>query len=136
MKIAPPQVWRNKRFMYKLIASKCEKCGNISFPYSPYCAKCGSKNVKKIETSGKGRLISYTVSYQSRDGYEKGLPNVVGLIKLDEGVEIVAPIVDVDLDKLQEGARVEATLRRVYTDSYNGLIQYGIKFRVAEDENR
>ncbi|QGA54700.1 DNA-binding protein [Sulfolobus sp. E5-1-F] len=132
MKISPPQVWRNKRFMYKLTASKCESCGHVNFPYSSYCAKCGSKNVKKIEISGKGILESYTVSYQSRDGHEKGLPSVIGLVRLDEGVEIVAPIVDADLDKLKEGVKVEATLRRVYTDSYNGLIQYGIKFRVAE----
>lgn len=133
MKISPPQVWRNKKIMYKLTASKCEVCGHISFPYSHYCTKCGSKNVKKVELSGKGTLLSFTVSYQARDGYEKGLPNIIGLIKLDEGIEIVAPIVDADLEKLKEGVKVEATLRRVYTDSYNGLIQYGLKFRVAEE---
>lgn len=133
MKVSPPQVWRNKKIMYKLTASKCEVCGYISFPYSHYCTKCGSKNVKKVELSGKGTLLSFTVSYQARDGYEKGLPNIIGLIKLDEGIEIVAPIVDADLEKLKEGVKVEATLRRVYTDSYNGLIQYGLKFRVAEE---
>ncbi len=133
MKIAPPQVWRNKKFMYKLIASKCRKCGNIDFPYSPYCTKCGNSDVEKTELSGKGKLLTFTISYQSREGFEKSLPSIIGLIKLDEGAEIIAPIVDTDVDKLKENVRVEATLRRVYTDSYNGLIQYGIKFRVVEE---
>ena len=135
VKIAPPEVWRNKKYMYRLIASKCEDCNNIDFPYSSYCSRCGSKNVKKIMLSGKGVLLSFTVNYQQRDGYEKSLPNIIGLIRLDENVEVVAPIVDADLDKLREGMKVEAVMRRVYTDSYNGLIQYGIKFRVVEDEH-
>ncbi|MBP1357826.1 MAG: Zn-ribbon domain-containing OB-fold protein [Sulfolobus sp.] len=131
MKIAPPSVWRIKDSLYNLIAVKCEDCGNITFPYQQACSKCGSSKVKPIKLSGEGTLIDYTVSYQSRDGFEKVSPLYVGLIQLDEGLTIVAPLTDVDVTQIKEGMRVKTTLRRLRSDSSNGLIVYGIKFRPA-----
>ncbi|MFP3188038.1 MAG: DNA-binding protein, partial [Sulfolobaceae archaeon] len=54
-------------------------------------------------------------------------------IRLDEGLDIVAPLTDVEANELKEGVRVEAVLRRLRSDSTNGLIQYGIKFRVIDN---
>lgn len=133
VKIFPPQVWRNKETMYRLIAAKCTSCGNVMFPARDVCNKCGSTKVTKVRLSGKGTLISYTVNYQSLPGMEKVQPSYIGLIKLDEGIEIVAPLTDVD-ENLREGARVEATIRRIRADSTNGLIEYGVKFRLVENE--
>ncbi|AWR97724.2 DNA-binding protein [Acidianus sulfidivorans JP7] len=130
MKVFPPQLWRNKETLYTLIAGKCNKCGNIIFPYQDFCNKCKSYNISKIKLSGKGTLISWTVTYQNRPGFEKTMPIYVGLIKLDEGIEIIAPLTDVDESELKENARVEATLRKLRADSNNGLIEYGIKFRL------
>lgn len=130
MKVFPPQIWRNKETLYSLIGGKCNKCGNIMFPYQDYCNKCKSFNVSKIKLSGKGTLLSWTVSYQIRPGFEKTSPIYIGLIKLDEGIEIIAPLTDVDEENLKENARVEATIRKIKSDSTNGLIEYGIKFRL------
>jgi uncharacterized OB-fold protein len=71
-----------------------------------------------------------TENFQQRAGYEKNMPQYVGLIKLDEGPEIVAPLTDVT-DEPKEGSRVNAVLRKLTTDSSNGLIEYGLKFRVV-----
>ncbi len=133
MKIFPPQIWRNKETMYRLVAGKCEKCGNIIFPYRDICNKCGSTKITKIKLSGKGTLLTYTVNYQQLPGLEKVTPTYIGLIRLDEGIEIVAPLTDVDGD-VKDNTRVEATIRRVKSDSNNGLIEYGIKFRPIENE--
>ncbi len=133
MKIFPPQVWRNKETMYRLIATKCSSCGNLMFPAREVCNKCGSTKVTKVKLSGKGTLITYTVNYQSLPGMEKVQPNYVGLIRLDEGIEIVAPLTDVD-ENIREGTRVEATIRRIRADSSNGLIEYGVKFRLVGNE--
>ncbi|MCY0859457.1 MAG: Zn-ribbon domain-containing OB-fold protein [Sulfolobaceae archaeon] len=134
MKIAPPSVWRIKDSLYNLIAAKCEDCGNITFPYQQICSKCGSTNVKSIKLSGEGTLIDYTVSYQAREGFEKVLPMYVGIIRLDEGFTIVAPLTDVNESNIKEGIRVKATLRKLRSDSSNGLIVYGVKFRPAEGQ--
>lgn len=131
MKIFPPQIWRNKETLYTLTAAKCNSCGNLMFPYQEFCNKCKSFNVSKIKLSGKGTLISWTVSYQVRAGFEKASPMYIGLIKLDEGIEIVAPLTDVDEENLKENARVETTIRKIRSDSTNGLIEYGIKFRLV-----
>ncbi|QKQ99302.1 Zn-ribbon domain-containing OB-fold protein [Metallosphaera tengchongensis] len=133
MRILPPKIWRNKDTHYALSASVCEKCGNVIFPARASCNKCGSFKVKLVKLSGKGTLLSFTKSHQIRTGYEKESPVYFGLIRLDEGIEILAPLVDVD-DDPKDGSRVEATIRRLRVDSSNGLIEYGTKFRLIENE--
>ncbi|AAY80695.1 Zn-ribbon domain-containing OB-fold protein [Sulfolobus acidocaldarius] len=133
MKISPSTSWRLKDTLYRLALGKCKKCGNIKFPYQKICEVCGSLDVEKIFSKGTGSLVDYTILYQPRDGFEKQSPMIVGLVRLDEGVNIVAPITDAEPSKLKEGVRVEAVFRRMRNDSYNGLIQYGIKFRVVLD---
>ncbi|AEB94686.1 MULTISPECIES: Zn-ribbon domain-containing OB-fold protein [Metallosphaera] len=132
MRILPPKVWRNKDTHYSLIASVCERCGSVSFPAKSVCGNCGSFRVTTKRLSGKGTLVSYTLSHQIRVGHEKEAPVYYGLIRLDEGVEIIAPLVDVD-EEPKEGTRVEATIRRLRVDSSNGLIEYGTKFRLVDD---
>jgi uncharacterized OB-fold protein len=133
MKVFPPQTWRIKDDLYSITLAKCEDCGDISYPYRPVCRKCGSMRVTRVTSSGYGTLMRYTVSYQHREGYEKLSPMIVGTVLLDEGVEVVAPIA-ADPDELKPGMRVQATLRRYVTDSYNGLIVYGLKFRPADKD--
>ncbi|BDC19815.1 Zn-ribbon domain-containing OB-fold protein [Acidianus sp. HS-5] len=135
MKVFPAQIWRNKESLYSLIAGKCNKCENLFFPYREVCNKCGSTSISKVKLSGRGTLISYTMSYQNRPGFEKTTPEYIGLIRLDEGIEIVAPLTDVT-GEIKDNSRVEAVIRRLKADSSNGLIEYGIKFRLVEDENR
>jgi len=130
MRISPPQIWRAKRSLYKLTASKCNRCGNVDLPPSNFCSKCGSSEVSVVTLSGNGTLLLATENFQQRAGYEKNMPQYVGLIKLDEGPEIVAPLTDV-IDEPKEGSRVNAVLRKLTTDSSNGLIEYGLKFRVV-----
>ncbi|BCS94155.1 hypothetical protein L3N51_01805 [Metallosphaera sp. J1] len=132
MRILPPKIWRNKDTHYSLVASVCEKCGHVNFPARTVCSNCGSFRVTTRKLSGKGVLLSYTVSHQVRTGHEKESPVYFGLIRLDEGVELVAPLVDVD-EEPREGQRVEATIRRLRVDSSNGLIEYGTKFRLVDD---
>jgi uncharacterized OB-fold protein len=78
-------------------------------------------------------LISYTVNYQPREGFERSAPHIIGLVKLEEGLELVAPLVDVDPDELREGMEVRACLRRAVSDSSTGIIQYIIKFGPARN---
>ena len=41
-----------------------------------------------------GKIISHTLSYESMPGFEYELPMSIGLIKLDNGVNIVSQLVD------------------------------------------
>jgi len=134
MKISPSEVWRNKEVLYSLSALKCRDCGNLYFPFQSICPNCKSGNVEKISLSGEGKLITYTVNYQVREGYEKVNPQYIGLIEFENGIRIIAPLTDVEGEELKEGVKVRATLRRLRVDSSTGIIVYGIKFKVDESE--
>jgi len=131
MRISPPRNWRLKEELYNITLGKCQECGNIIYPYQSICSSCGSSRVEKIVSRGHGKLLAYTISYQAREGYEKAMPMPIGLIELDEGIKILAPLTDAE--NIKEGDEVEAVLRRITADSTNGLIQYGIKFRVIDN---
>jgi len=131
MRISPSRNWRLKEQLYTITLGKCQVCGNVFYPYQSICPSCGSSRIERIVSRGHGKLITYTIIYQAREGYEKALPMPIGLIELDEGVKILAPLTDAE--NIKEGAEVEVSLRRITADSSNGLIQYGIKFRVIDN---
>ncbi len=124
-----PKYWRLRDVVYRLKYIYCRDCGKSSFPPRSKCPYCGSSNIDHRYSKGNGVVEEYTVMYQSEARYQDYQPIVFGVIRLDEGFRIVAPIVDVDPNSVEEGMRVEATLRRVRVDGSTGLIQYGIKFR-------
>lgn len=128
MKISPARVWREKGSRYRLEGSKCKKCGHVFYPPKPSCPYCGYNDTERIALPRKGRVISWTVEYTVPEGYREYAPIVIGLIELENGTKVIAPIVDVEVDKIYEGMYVEAVLRKVFEDGDEGIIVYGIKF--------
>jgi len=129
MKLSIPKFWRRRYSYYFIKLTKCLSCGRISYPDRCVCPYCRSLNVEVVNSNGTGELISYTVSYYRIEGSEELLPKIVGLIRLDEGPLIIGEVVDVRVDELSQGLRVEAVLRRFKSEDPAGLIYYGLKFR-------
>ena len=65
-------------------------------------------------------------------GFEKELPMSIGLIKLDNNVNIVSQIVDSDFEDIKIGANVEAVFRKILSEGDSGQIYYGYKFKVIK----
>lgn len=81
----------------KLLLNACTPCGGKAyFPPRPFCPTCGSRDVSVIEASGKGRLYSYIINHLPAPGYEP--PFTVAVVMLDEGVKMVANILDCPAD--------------------------------------
>lgn len=76
----------------KLLLCRSEATGEAFFPPRPFCPKTGSRNVTVFEASGKGRLYSYIISELPAPGYTP--PYTVAVVELDEGVRMVANIVN------------------------------------------
>jgi Predicted nucleic-acid-binding protein containing a Zn-ribbon len=133
LRIPVPRVWRNRQVNYRMKASTCKACGNVTFPYQPICSRCRGRNVEPVELRGNGRIVSYTVNYQYREGFERQAPQIVALIELEEGPKILGLLTDAEPEEVYEGQRVTAVLRRVSTDSYHGIIYYALKFRPVRD---
>jgi uncharacterized OB-fold protein len=66
--------------------------------------------LEKVQLSGKGKVVSYTVTYVAPMGYENEVPYVVAMVELDEGCWILGRL-DVDAEVAEKenliGKRVE-----------------------------
>ena len=82
------------------------------------------------DTSMKGTVESFTVVHIAPKGFERNVPYTLALILLNNGKKVISQVVDAK--NLAIGAKVEPCLRRAYTASNEGIIQYGTKFRVSK----
>ncbi len=126
-----PRFWRESTHRYRLVGTKCTKCGSVYFPPRDICPKCRRESIGKMEDmelSGKGEIYSYTVVHEGLEPFKFQLPYVVAIIKTDEGPFITGQVVDADPSEVKIGARVRATLRRIREEGKSGIIQYGYKF--------
>jgi hypothetical protein len=69
----------------KLMATRCKKCGELSFPPRADCLSCFSDEFEWIECSGKGRLHTYTIIHAAPTGFNDIAPYVLGVLDLDDG---------------------------------------------------
>lgn len=74
----------------KLFASICLECKTLSIPPRKICPKCNSSNADWYELKNTGEIESFTIIYVPPKIFEKEAPYAVCLIKLDEGVKILA----------------------------------------------
>jgi uncharacterized OB-fold protein len=79
----------------KLLATRCEACGEFLYPRRAVCAKCMSRQTAEVELAARGTLYSYTfvhlplfgsTNMEHAEGYG------VGQIDLPEGPRLQAPL--------------------------------------------
>lgn len=78
----------------------------------------------------KGKIVGFTKVNVAGEGYENQVPYLVGLIKVN-GRLVEGRIVDWEQKEVKKGIRVEAVARRLQLEGDEGLIKYGICWRVA-----
>jgi len=119
-----PMFWRSNKNRYRLIGTKCIKCGSLGFP--PKKCVCGGET-GPFEFSGNGKVVSYTIIRAAPRGFEA--PYAVGIIQLDEGPMVTGQIVsefsEIDFDK-----RVKVVFRK-FREMSDGLNVYGFKFEIV-----
>ncbi len=101
-----PKIYPETQFYWdgarqgKLLLNACPSCDKPFFPPRPSCPRCGARDVKVVEASGKGRLYSYVINHMAAPGYEP--PFAIAVVELDEGPRMVTNIVDcpAEADKL------------------------------------
>ena len=119
------RIWRFKNRLIKLTASKCRKCGYVSYPPKKACPKCGSRDVSLVELPRKGKVLTYTVLNVPIKGFNG--PIIIALIKLGEAT-IMSEIIDVSPEDVNIGMEVEATIAPS-ARTLDGAIPYVVKFR-------
>ena len=88
----------------KLKAVKCEDCG-FSHPTGVACCPaCGSEKIVEFESSGKGKIYTYTVSTFVPAGRHKDrAPYIVAVVETEEGVKLSTIVDGADPDKVKIG---------------------------------
>lgn len=126
------QSWRIRDRYYRLIGSKCVKCGAEYFPPVYRCRGCGSEEIKDAEMPRKGKILTYTVLHEPLPGYEAQTPLTLAVVQLENGARVLSQVVDSPGESVRTGAKVRATVRRARVDGESGHILYGYKFIVEE----
>jgi uncharacterized OB-fold protein len=102
----------------RLMLQKCGGCGRILHYPRPMCDACYSTDVVWTEASGRGKVHSWTITYQAfNPAFRDELPMGLATVDLDEGVRMVAQLRGVDPDSLSIGLPVRVD----YEDVGEGL---------------
>jgi benzoylsuccinyl-CoA thiolase BbsA subunit len=111
-----------------LFGSRCEACGQFSFPPRKVCSKCFSEEMEILPLSTQGRLYTYTIVNYPAPGLAG--PYAIGYVDLPEGVRVFSILEDWDRKSLRVGMDMELTLGRFKEDKEgNEIVTY--KFRPA-----
>ena len=93
---------------------RCGQCKTWRHLPRLRCAQCGSAEFSWERSSGKGRVYSWTVTHQSPiRAFAAKAPWAVLVVELDEGVRMVAGLVEAKPDVLRLDLPVEVVFERM-----------------------
>jgi uncharacterized protein len=78
--------------------------------------RTGKRNLEWKPTSGKGALYSFTITHVPTPGFEARAPYVIGMIELDEGVRIIANLINIEIDEVEIGMRMKVAWEKLSDD--------------------
>jgi uncharacterized protein len=125
------QFWRIRDRYYRLMGNRCDDCGAEFFPPVYKCRECGSRHLTDKHMPRTGKILTHTQLHEPLPGFESEVPLNLAVIELQNGVRVLAQIVDTPLEKIETGAKAKAVIRRVQVDGDSGQILYGYKFVVG-----
>ena len=99
-----------------LIGLRCLNCGEVFFPAQTACSFCSSIDMEELLLSRRGILDLYTCSHYPTPGYSGPSPLCIGFIRLPEGLKVIAPLTETNIEKLKSGMEMEMIVRTVSTD--------------------
>lgn len=97
----------------ELLLPKCNACGELFFPPRSWCPHCYAKNAVWVPVSGLASVVSFSKLYIAPfDGYAAEFPYVLATVKLAEGPQMMANIVNCDPEAVRVGAALRVTFER------------------------
>ena len=94
----------------KLLLQYCRDTGRYQFFGRPVSLFTGRRNLEWREASGKGKVYTFTVVHQPHtSAWNAHVPYIIGSIELDEGVRIMAHLVNCAPEAVTIGMRLRLT---------------------------
>jgi uncharacterized OB-fold protein len=97
----------------QLRLQRCEACDAVVFYPRAVCPHCLGSPLRWFTAAGTGRVYSYTVAHRAFGEFAGQAPFTVALIDLDEGVRMMARIVDADPGNVRIGLPVRMVVRQI-----------------------
>jgi uncharacterized protein len=87
---------------------RCSGCDNLRYPISPVCPNCLSTVYAWDAVSGRGQIYTFGVfRHLYNEAWSDRTPYAVAIVRLEEGPFMIADLLDVDVDAVRIGMRVE-----------------------------
>jgi uncharacterized OB-fold protein len=102
----------------KLKLQYCRDAGRFQHYPRPLSVFTGRRNLEWREVSGLGTIYAVTVMQVPGLGYVGKPPYCVATVELDEGVRIIARILNVAPDAVRAGGRVRLTWEQIGESPY------------------
>jgi uncharacterized protein len=94
----------------RLLLQWCSGCERPIFYPREECPYCTATSLRWRPASGRGSLYTFTVEHRAPSPLAGGKgPYVIALVDLDEGVRMMANVVNCPLDSLEVGMPLEVT---------------------------
>jgi uncharacterized OB-fold protein len=85
----------------KLLYQMCKDCDEVIFFPKQVCANCMGRDLEWKESQGKGKIHTFTVTYDSAPPeFVADCPYALAIINLDEGFSMMSNIVECDPEKI------------------------------------
>jgi uncharacterized OB-fold protein len=125
----------------RLIGSRCDGCGNVSFPAQASCPRCTGTDVSEHLLSRGGVLWTWTVQgfrpksppYAGPAEFE---PYPVGYIELPGEVKVESRLVDVDAGDLEIGMPMELVIVPFTLEGGDRALTFAFRPRRSSDDSR
>lgn len=128
---SPIAAWRNQKPAYLLQGVRCSACKAFFYPRKYRCA-CGAVTFTPYQFSGRAELVSFTQVTIPTVEFIDYAPYCIGIVRLEEGPQVLMQLADVDFENLRVGMPLVATFRKHFVAGAAGMIFYGIKFMPVE----
>jgi len=91
----------------ELRVQRCAKCSGRSLYARPWCPFCWAPELTWEKVSGRGDVIACTIVTQAPyESYARDGRYAIAIIKLEEGPQMMANIVNCPLEKVKVGMKV------------------------------
>jgi uncharacterized OB-fold protein len=113
----------------RLLAGRCTDCGNVMFPRTVQCPRCGSEQVETTALHGRGTVYASTVVHVPAPVGIKP-PYAYGLVDLEDAPLRVFGLFSGDAKSFKPGARVSLVIEPLRRDAEGRTLE-AYKFRTA-----
>ncbi|MFQ5828848.1 MAG: Zn-ribbon domain-containing OB-fold protein [Candidatus Methylomirabilia bacterium] len=99
---------------HQFLIQWCRDCRSFQHYPRGVCATCWSDNLEWRQSSGRGKVYTFTVTYRTQArGFKEDLPYIPAYVELEEGVQVLTNLVGCAPTDVRIGMPVVVTFEDV-----------------------